>query len=380
MKNPPPNFSRLYKSGLSLYLTEGSKAAAESAEKISKQALTLGLSRLDIAAVHEQVLIAHLLPKNTASKRTILLRDAGIFYAAVVTPEKKGKAGDGSASFKKTIAELSARNVELAEAKRHLDIDIIRREQVEADLRTCHEVSSKTLKESEELKDQLRGLSRQIMKIQEQERKKISRELHDVIAQTLLGINVRLAALKTEAGKKATKLNHSISQTQRLITKSVSIVYQFARELRPTVLDHLGLIPALHSFLKSFTTRTGVRTHLKVFAGIEEIDPAKLIVLYRVAQEALTNVGLHARASRVDLTISEEVDSVSMVISDDGKSFRVQDVMMRKRRRRLGLLGMRERVEMVDGTFKIDSSPGNGTTITAIIPTAIKPKRKVRQR
>lgn len=378
MKNPPPNFSRLYKSALSLYLDEGLQTAAESIQKISKQALTLGLSSLDIAALHEQVLIAHHLPGNTAKKRTNLIGDAGIFFALVVTPEIKGKSGDATASLKKTIAQLSARNVELAEAKRNLDIDILRREQVETDLRTCQDSSKKTLKESDELKDQLRGLSRQIMTIQEQERKRISRELHDVIAQTLLGINVRLAALKTEAGKKATELNHSITQTQKLITKSVNIVYQFARELRPTVLDHLGLIPALHSFLKSFTTRTGVRTHLKVFAGIEEIDPSKLIVLYRVAQEALTNVGQHARASCVEITISEIADSVCMVICDDGKSFRVQDVMTRKRRRRLGLLGMRERVEMVDGSFKIDSSPDNGTTITACIPTANKPKRKVR--
>src|ERR1700690_167233 len=106
------------------------------------------------------------------------------------------------------------------------------------------------LDQSRHMQEQLRQLSRQILLAQEDERKRISRELHDVIAQTLTGINVRLAALKKEAGLNTQNLDRDIARTQRLVEKSVNIVHDFARELRPAVLDDLGLIPALHLFVK----------------------------------------------------------------------------------------------------------------------------------
>src|SRR5208283_4275301 len=98
--------------------------------------------------------------------------------------------------------------------------------------------------------------------------------------------NVRLAALKKEAALNTKGLDRNIARTQRLVEKSVNIVHQFARELRPAVLDDLGLIPALHSFMKSFTARTGVRARLTAYAAVEQVDPAKRTVLFRVAQEA----------------------------------------------------------------------------------------------
>ena len=115
------------------------------------------------------------------------------------------------------------------------------------------------------MQEQLRLLSRQLLSAQEEERKKISRELHDVIAQTLAGINVRLAALKKEAALNTKGLEHNITRTQRLVQHSVEIVHRFARELRPTVLDDLGLIPALHTFMKSFHGGDG---HPRQFVGL----------------------------------------------------------------------------------------------------------------
>ena len=218
------------------------------------------------------------------------------------------------------------------------------------------------------MQEQLRRLSRQILSAQEEERKEISRELHDVIAQTLTGINVRLAALKKEAALNTKGLDRNIARTQRLVEKSVDIVHQFARELRPAVLDDLGLIPALHSFLKNFTARTGVRAHLTAFAGVEQLDTVRRTVLFRVAQEALTNVARHAQASRVEVSIQKLPDCICMKIKDDGKSFEVERVLHGKGSKRLGLLGMRERLEMVGGRFDVESAPGKGTAITAQIP------------
>ena len=125
------------------------------------------------------------------------------------------------------------------------------------------------------MQEQLRNLSRQVLHAQEEERKRISRELHDVIAQTLTGINIRLATLKKEAGRDIKGFDRNITRTQRLVEKSVNLVHDFARELRPAVLDDIGLIPALHSFMKDFAAKTGVRAHLKAFAAVEKLDTVR---------------------------------------------------------------------------------------------------------
>ena len=215
------------------------------------------------------------------------------------------------------------------------------------------------------------------MRAQEDERKRISRELHDVIAQTLTGINIRLAALKKEAALNSRHLDRDIGRTQRLVEKSVNIVHDFARELRPAVLDDLGLIPALHSFVKLFSKRTGLHVDLTAFAGVEKLDINKRTMLYRVAQEALTNVSRHAQASRAEVSIEQLPASIGMKIHDNGKSFNVDGILKTKGKKRLGLLGMRERVEMVGGTFGIESAPGKGTTIQVEIPFGkLPPPRK----
>jgi len=246
--------------------------------------------------------------------------------------------------------------------------EIVRRERVEASLKKSEQHQRRMLAHSRHMQEQLRQLSRQILLTQEDERREISRELHDVIAQTLTGINVRLAALAREAATNTKGLDRNIARTQRLVEKSVDIVHQFARELRPAVLDDLGLIPALHSFVKIFSKRTRILVHLKAFAKVEQMDIAKRTVLFRVAQEALTNVARHAQASRVEVSIQKLPGSVCMKIKDDGKSFQVDRVLHGKGSKRLGLLGMRERLEMVGGHFGVESVQGQGTTVIAQLP------------
>ncbi len=258
----------------------------------------------------------------------------------------------------------------LTASNRRLEKEIIRRRAVQKSLKESEQHQGRLLEQSHYMQEQLRQLSRQVLQAQEEERKHISRELHDVIAQTLTGINIRLATLTKEAGMNTTGFDRNIARTQRLIDKSVGIVHQFARELRPAVLDDLGLIPALHTFMRNFTTRTGVRTYLKAFAGVEQLDPARRTVLFRVAQEALTNVARHAQASRAEVNIQQLPDGIGMKIKDDGKSFLVQGVLLAKGSKRLGLIGMRERLEMVGGRFEVESALGKGTTVIAQIPFA----------
>lgn len=379
MKHPPPAFTRLYKSAMRAHVSRKSRPDPEVIAEIGGRARAARLPILELAKFHERFLVMDLMPGCPAAGRAALIRHAGGFFAAVIAAADLGKeSARDAARLRKTIGALSDRTVELAAANRQLGLEIVRRGKVEEALRKSERDCLDALKSSEALKEQLRGLSRQILSVQEEERQKISRELHDVVAQALLGINVRLATLRKEAGINTKGLDRNISLTQKLVTKSANIVHRFARELRPAVLDDLGLVPALHSYMKSFMTRTGVRAHLTVYEGGEALDSVKSTVLYRVAQEALTNVARHAHASHVEVTIRKEAKSVRMEVSDDGKSFRVEPVLLARGTKRLGLLGMRERVEMVGGCFEIKSAPGKGTTIIARVPVGRSTARKTR--
>jgi signal transduction histidine kinase len=363
-------FSRRYRAALRTHLKQGQQASLESARGLGSQALAAGLQTLDLAKLHEQTLVAEVLPGRPADKRAALIKQAGVFFAMAITPIEKThhSAREATAHLQEFIETLSQRTVELAASNLELQQEIAQRKAAEAALKKSEHHYSRLLEQSDHLQEQLRQLSRQILSAQEDERKRISRELHDVIAQTLTGINIRLATLKKEAALDTNGLDRKITRTQRLVEKSVNIVHKFARELRPAVLDDLGLIPALHSYMKNFTARTGVRTHLTAFAAVEKLDAAKRTVLFRVAQEALTNVARHARASRVEVSLQKLPDGICMKIQDDGKSFQVERVLQGTGSKRLGLLGMRERLEMVGGHFGVESAPGTGTTITAQIP------------
>jgi signal transduction histidine kinase len=372
MKRKLRNLSQRYQAALRTHLKQGRQASLDSARGLGSQALAAGLQTLDLARLHEQTLVTEVLPKCPASRRNALIKQAGIFFAAAITPIEKThrSAREATAQLKKFIETLSRRTVELAASNRELSLEITQRKAVEEALKKSERHYSQLLEKSDRLQEQLRRLSRQILSAQEDERKMISRELHDVIAQTLTGINVRLANLKKEAAVNTKGLDRNIARTQRLVEKSVNIVHQFARELRPAVLDDLGLIPALHSFMKSFSARTGIRTQLVAFSGVEQLETARRTVLYRVAQEALTNVDRHAQASRAKVRIQRLDGTISMRIKDDGKGFQVERLSHRSRNKRLGLLGMRERLEMVSGNFIVESAPGKGTTIQARVPFA----------
>lgn len=377
MKHPQSAFSRLYQSTLRDYIAGKSRPDSQVIAKIGGSARRIALPLLEFAKLHENFLVMDLLPRCPVAKQAALIHKAGIFFAAAVAATNLNI--HEAARLGEAIKSLSARTVKLAAANLQLGLEIIKRRDIETELRKSQQDTLDSLEKSEALKERLRGHSRQILHAQEDERKKISRELHDVIAQTLAGINVRLATLKTEAGINTGRLVRNISFTQKMVTKSADIVYQFARELRPAALDDLGLIPALHSFMRTFTERTGVRSHLTVFEGIEKLNAAKRTVLYRVAQEALTNVGRHAHASRVDVIIRREPKFLHMEVADDGKSFKVGQVQSGRETKHLGLLCMRERVEMIGGSFEIESNPGHGTKIIARIPITKATEKKLNE-
>lgn len=359
-----------YITALREYLAQPDPRHLAPAHAFGAMALESSLLSTDLARFHERALVIEVLPATPIRKRSGVIHRAGVFFAAAISPMEESTPSSRSAmkQLKRFVEILSRRSVQLAASNLELNVEIAQRKAVEEALEQSKIHYADLLKESNRLQRQMRLLSRQIISAHEDERKKISRELHDVIAQTLTGINVRLATLKQDAALNTKGLAGNITKTQRLVEKSVQIVHRFARELRPAVLDDLGLIPALHSFLKSFTERTGVRAKLSGFPEIERTDSIRKTVLFRVAQEALINVSRHAAATLVEISFRKHDGHACMEVHDNGRSFHVPSVMHANRGRRLGLIGMRERVEMVGGTFSIESSPGNGTTVLVCVP------------
>lgn len=328
------------------------------------------METLALAGIHEEALVALMPTHCTATAQAWIVKRAGAFFLEVLTPiENTHKATvENVAKLKKANDSLVQRTAQLGDSNRRLKNEVVQRKSAQKALHLSDQNHRILLKEARSMQQRLRHMSHQVLSAQEEERKEISRELHDEIVQTLTGINVQLATLKIESGVSKRSFSKHISYTQKLVEKSVNIVHQFARDLRPTLLDDLGLIPALHAYMKGFTRRTGLRVGFSTFADVERLSNDKRTVLYRVSQAALVNISQHAEATTVSVKITNPPLAVLMQIKDDGKSFDVSRVLDSRKNKRLGLIGMRERVEMVGGTFHVESSPGIGTTISATIP------------
>ncbi len=263
------------------------------------------------------------------------------------------------------IAEDNKRRVEvLAASNEKLRQEIIRREAVEAALTMSEQHAQALLNQARLLQKKLRESSHQNLLALENQRKEISHELHDKISQVLIGINVRLAVFTRTAGVDA----QAMAPVRELVEQSVHIIHEYARELRPAMLDQLGLIPTLRTYIDEIPKRKGREIDFSASPDVEALDNDKRTVLYRVAQEALVNVAKHAQAHHVGVSLRLARGGVCLEITDDGKSFDVDLLSSPQWSRRLGLTGMRERVEMVNGVFSIVSKPGKGTTIRAVIP------------
>jgi two-component system, NarL family, sensor histidine kinase DegS len=251
----------------------------------------------------------------------------------------------------------------------------VRRVAAQRSATEAHRQHRLLLVQSRRMEAELRAMAQQIVAAQEDERRKISRELHDGVVQLLAGVNVHLATLTMHVDDKARDLTRRIVRTQRLVARSIDAVRKFARDLRPALLDDLGLIPALRSFIRDLRTRRRLRIRLTAFPGVDDIAPDLRVVFFRVAQEALTNVVRHARATEAHVRLRQRAGAVTLEIANNGVSFDTSRALLRNRRRRLGLLGMRERVEMAGGRFTLLSSPSEGTVVRAVIPVGSHDER-----
>jgi len=371
MNSVRKRLSARYLAALRTHLSPKSSGNGDRAQDLGRVALSGGLATLDLAVMHEQAVVSLASSHDFADPRNGSLKRACGFFTQALLPLEVALH-----RTRETNQHLQQHAAALARGNRRLQREVKRRQAGEAAIRQGQEQYRKLFLESLIMQKKLRQLTHQIISAQEEERKEISRELHDEVVQTLVGINVELTALGKGASDGLHTLKEKIIRTQRLVEKSVEAVHRFARELRPAVLDDLGLIPALHAYSKNLAERKKLKIQMTAFGGVEALGATKRTVLFRVAQEALTNVARHAHATQVRMSITEISGAIRMEINDNGKSFPVAKTLAANTNKRLGLLGMKERVEMVGGKLAIESKPGHGTTVRAEIPFNQKKVKK----
>jgi two-component system sensor histidine kinase UhpB len=212
----------------------------------------------------------------------------------------------------------------------------------------------------ERIEAERRRAGRLQLRAQEEERKRVARDLHDEVNQALTAILLRLEALAQIAPP---RLRAELAETKGLANQAMGELLQLARQLRPTALDDHGFVPAIEEQLRRFKAQHGIDTRLSTTGDLEDLGSDQQLVLYRVTQEALNNVIRHARANSVSVDITRIDGSVALEVADDGAGFVVGD-----EDRGLGLDGMAERARLVGGDFEIMAEPGRGTKLRLRVP------------
>lgn len=219
--------------------------------------------------------------------------------------------------------------------------------------------------ETEEITSRLRELSAHLQNIREEERIHIAREMHDELGQLLTGFKMDISWLTKRLEKTGEPaVREKLQEMMELVNEAARFVRRIASELRPSLLDDLGLVAALEWHSQEFSRRANIRVEFKT--PLEEVQlPVETATgLFRIYQESLTNVARHAEAKQVIVELQQNTGEILLTISDDGRGF---DIASRQRKT-LGLLGMKERAAMLGGQLRIYSAPGKGTTVVISIP------------
>ena len=212
-------------------------------------------------------------------------------------------------------------------------------------------------------------LSSEIIKAQEEERKRISRELHDEASQALVAAKINLEMIEKRLPPDLKEVATRLAETSSLLVRTLENLRRLARDLRPSILDDLGLIPTLRWYTESYSKRLGIPITFQAFSLDKRLDFDIETVIYRIVQEALTNIAKYAQAKEVSISLKKKNGILITTIEDNGKGFAlVTSVLGENYSHGSGILGMKERVNNLGGRFHIESKPGRGTTILAEIP------------
>lgn len=226
------------------------------------------------------------------------------------------------------------------------------------------------LDEVQEYEGQMRALSGRVISAQEEERQRIARELHDDTGQVLTLLLIRLKLLESQAPTET--MQAQLTELRGLVSGAIDRVRQLALALRPPAIDQLGLAPALRSLVSTYTTNTRIAVKLEISHDTFPLSPERTIAVYRIAQEALTNIAKHASARNVVMSVAVDGPELTLTVRDDGTGFDVAHVAHHGQPATggpgMGLFGMEERARLAGGRLRIASAPGRGTSITLRVP------------
>jgi len=259
------------------------------------------------------------------------------------------------------ITERMLAEEALVKAKDGLEIRVKERT---AELAKSNEDLCQEISERKRAEDELRALSRQLVETQENERRAISRELHDQVGQSLTALGINLNIIQTQILSKAPGLLQSrMDESLSLVEQTTERIRDVMANLRPPVLDDYGLVSAVRWYGEQFATRTDIAVIVEGEEPVPRLDAQVENALFRIAQEALANAAKHAKATQVTVTVEVDNGTLRMVVADDGVGFDPARLPTPGVNRGWGLLTMRERAEVVGGMFRIESRPGSGTRL-----------------
>jgi signal transduction histidine kinase len=281
---------------------------------------------------------------------------------AVLGDERGDEIGLLAASFNKMAVDLSrhrkhlnelveARTTALREANVRLESEVAERKKVEDALRKSRQ--------------ELRDLASHLLSVREQERTDIAREIHDELGQALTALKMDVHWLGSRVGNGQPTVIAKLAAMSKLVEGTIHAVRRISSQLRPKLLDDLGLSAAMEWQAREFEQRSGVRCGIRSEPDDIVLDSARSTTLFRIFQETLTNVARHAEASRVDVVLTNFAGTLEMRIDDDGRGIRPEQVTDG---RSLGIVGMRERVRSLGGRLEISGRPGRGTIVHVALP------------
>jgi signal transduction histidine kinase len=307
-RKPKKTFEDRYCTALSEYTMRGGEAALRKAYELGRIAIDDGKSLIEIAALHHQVLLLLVQEAEGAERHASLLRAGADFLAESLSPYEMAHRG-----FHDAVKAL-----------------------------------------------------RQLNETLEEEIKRIAYAVHDEAGQLLVAVHLALADVSRELPKPQ---QEQLGRIEQLLDQVEKQLRRYSHELRPTVLDDLGWIPAIRFLAEGVSKRANLPIQIKTMVA-GRLPGAVEIALYRVIQEALTNATKHAKASRVSIQVRRIGRALCCSIQDDGRGFDVRAVQSDRGRRGLGLIGMQERMNAIGGTILIDSAPGRGTKLLIRVPIA----------
>jgi signal transduction histidine kinase len=236
------------------------------------------------------------------------------------------------------------------------------------DLRVLLDIVNQMVARLSEQQETLRRYARRILQGQEDERKRLSRELHDETVQDLVALNQRIELTHNALERDPQEAQTRLAELQSLAQRAVTEVRRMSNNLRPSILEDLGLAPALQTLTgELMQAAPGIQANCEIVGAETRLPPDLELVAYRIAQEALNNIRRHAKtATRVNVALFYEGWGIMLMIEDDGPGFEPEEL---PESGHLGLVGMKERAQIFGGELKIQAAPGEGTTVALRLPT-----------